>query len=156
MSRNARSTLRLATSLITGTLAGAMLLIRMVLVPFWRGLPPRDFRVWFAANLGRIRALMAPLGAAGAGSSLLTAATEARTGGAVTPAAVAAAASAAVVAITLTVNEPANAKFEQLDFDDEQTGQLLGKWARWHDARVILGAVAVTAAAITAASSPRR
>jgi len=156
MTRTPRPALRLATSLVTGTLAGAMLLIRLVLVPFWRDLPPRDFRVWFGANSGRIRALMVPLGTAGAGSSLLTAATETRAGGAVAPAAVAAAASAGVVAITLAVNEPANAKFEQLDFDDEQTGQLLGKWARWHDVRVILGAVAVTAAAITAASSPRR
>jgi anthrone oxygenase-like protein len=147
--------LRLVTAAVTGTLAGAMLLIKLVLVPFWRSVPPREFRVWFSANSGRIRGLMVPLGAAGVGTSLLTAAAETRGGGAVAPATVAAAASGGIVLITVTVNEPANAKFEQVDFDDQETSQLLRKWSRWHDARVILGVVAVTAAAITVASSPR-
>jgi uncharacterized membrane protein len=59
-----------------------------------------------------------------------------------------------VVAITLGVNEPANAKFEQEDFDDAETTELLQQWSRWHDIRVILGLVA-TAAALTTARTPR-
>jgi hypothetical protein len=58
-----------------------------------------------------------------------------------------------VVAITVGINEPANAKFAQLDFDDAQTSELLRRWARWHDARVALGLVATAAALWTATSS---
>lgn len=96
---------------------------------------------------------MVPLGATGLGVSGATAALEARSEGAPGPAAVAAAASAGVVAITLSVSEPANAKFEQADFDDEQTTELLRKWSRWHNVRVGLGLIATAAAVITAASA---
>ena len=147
-----RGLLRLATAAVTGTLAGAMVLIRVVLVPFWRGLPPREFRVWFSEHSGRIRSLMVPLGAAGVATATVTAAAERHAEEAPGAATVAAAASAGVVAITLTVNEPANAKFEQVDFDDRETAELLRKWSRWHDARVILGLIAMTAATITTAS----
>jgi Domain of unknown function (DUF1772) len=148
-----RRPLRLATAGISGILAGAMLVIKIVLVPFWRDAPPREFRAWFGQHSARIRGLMVPLGAAGLGVSGATAALEARRKGAPGPAAVAAGASAGVVAITLSVNEPANAKFEQADFDDEQTAELLRKWSRWHDVRVSLGLIATAAAVITAASS---
>jgi len=146
--------LRVAAAGVTGMLTGAMLLIKVVLVPFWRGVPPREFRIWFAEHSGRIRGVMAPLGAAGLGTSLAATAVEAGTGGAPGRAAVAASASAGVVAITLAVNEPANAKFEQVDFDDDQTRELLRTWARWHDVRVLLGLVAV-GAALSTISSPR-
>jgi hypothetical protein len=52
---------------LTGLLAGGMVLIEVVLLPFWRGSSPADFRDWFAAHSGRIRDLMIPLGA-GAGT----------------------------------------------------------------------------------------
>ena len=145
--------LRLATAGLTGMLAGAMLLIKLVLVPFWRDAPPPEFRAWFGRHSSRIRGLMVPLGAAPLATALATAAAEAGTDGAPAPAAIAAAASAGVVAITVTVNEPANAKFEQADFDDEETTELLRKWSRWHDVRVVLGLVATAAAVITSASS---
>ncbi len=148
-----RGLLRLATAVITGMVAGAMLLIKIVLVPFWRGVPPREFRGWFAQHSGRIRGLMVPLGAAGLGAALATTAAEVATDGAPAPAAVAATASAGVIAITLSVNEPANAHFEQADFDDEQTTELLRRWSRWHNARVGLGIVATVAAVATVASS---
>lgn len=150
--RAAAAPLRIASATIAGTLAGGMLLIEIVLVPFWRGLPPREFRAWFGEHSGRIRSVMAPLGAAGAGAALATTAAEAATGGAPARAAVAAAGTSAVVAITLTVNEPANAKFEQPDFDDAETTALLRRWTRWHHVRVALGFVAAAAAASTAAA----
>ncbi len=40
---------------LAGLLAGGMLFIEVVLLPFWRGMPPADFRRWFAAHADRIR-----------------------------------------------------------------------------------------------------
>jgi hypothetical protein len=134
-----------------GMSAGAMLLIRIVLLPFWRGLPPAEFRRWFASHSGRIRGLMVPLGATAAVSAIATAATEAATEHTPpTTSAIAAASAAGVVAVTVTVNEPANEKFVQSDFDDEETTRLLGRWARWHDLRVALGLLGAIAAVRTA------
>jgi hypothetical protein len=134
-----------------GMSAGAMLLIRIVLLPFWRGLPPAEFRRWFASHSGRIRGLMVPLGATAAASAIATAATEAATEHTPpTTSAIAAASAVGVVAVTLTVNEPANEKFVQSDFDDEETMRLLGRWARWHDLRVALGLLGAIAAVRTA------
>ena len=143
--------LRTGAAGFIGMLAGAMLLIRVVFVPFWRGAPPREFRTWFGDHSGRIRSVMGPLGAAGLGLATATTAVEVADDGSPVSAAVAAAASAGVVAITLGVNEPANAKFEQEDFDDAETTELLHRWARWHDVRVVLGLVATAAALTTVA-----
>jgi hypothetical protein len=148
-----RTPLRVATVGMVGMLAGAMLVIKLVLVPFWRGVPPRQFRTWFGAHSPRIRAVMVPLGAAGVGTAAATAAVEATTEGARETAAVAAFAAAGIVAITLRVNEPANEKFEQIDFDDAETTALLERWARWHDLRVALGLLGTAAAALTAVSA---
>jgi hypothetical protein len=147
-----RKPLRAATLAVVGMLAGAMLLIKLVLVPFWQGVPPREFRTWFGRHSRRIRALMVPLGAAGVGTAIVTTAVEATTDGAPGSAVVAAGASAGVVAVTMRVNEPANEKLEQIDFDDAETTALLERWARWHDLRVGLGLLATVAAAKTAAS----
>jgi Domain of unknown function (DUF1772) len=147
-----RKPLRAATLAAVGMLAGAMLLIKLVLVPFWQGVPPREFRTWFGRHSRQIRALMVPLGAAGVGTAVVTTAVEATTDGAPGSAVVAAGASAGVVAVTMRVNEPANEKFEQIDFDDAETAALLERWARWHDLRVGLGLLATAAAAKTAAS----
>ena len=149
-----QTTLRAAAAGVIGMLAGAMLLIKVVFVPFWRGAPPREFRIWFGKHSGRIRSVMGPLGAAGLGLAAATTTAELVSDGSPRSAAVAAAGSAGVVAITLGVNEPANAKFEQEDFDDAETTELLQQWSRWHDIRVILGLVA-TAAALTTARTPR-
>lgn len=60
----------------------------------------------------------------------------------------AATATAGVVAITLAVNEPLNERFwSDEPMTDEETTDALERWARWHDARVALGLVAVAAAA---------
>ena len=139
------SVLATATS---GMSAGAMLLIRLVLVPFWRGLAPHEFRAWFALHSARIRHLMVPLGCASLATAVATTAAEALTDRKPqAESAVAAGSAIGVVAITMTVNEPANEKFEQLDFDDEETSRLLARWARWHNLRVALGVVGAIAAA---------
>jgi zinc transporter ZupT len=146
-----RNALATVTAASTGLLAGAMVFIEAVLVPFWRGSSPREFREWFAVHSPRIRALMVPLGAGAAAAATATAIAEGVSEDGVRSASAAAAASAAsVVAITVSVNEPANEKFAQVDFDDEETTRLLQRWARWHHARVGLGLVAAVAAALTA------
>ena len=126
-----------------------MILIRVVLVPFWRQAPPADFRRWFRAHSPSIRNLMLPLGLGAAASSAASAATTRP----VSPAAVAAAVcTAGVVGVTATVNEPANARFvAENGLSDEETRELLARWARWHDVRVGLGVVGAVAAALVAA-----
>jgi hypothetical protein len=140
--------LAVLTAVFVGLLAGAMVLIEVVLVPFWRGLAPADFRTWFAAHSNRIRALMVPMGAGAVGTAVVSAVVrlaEGREGRAAS--AVAAGATAGVVAVTFTVNEPANAQFTGGELTDAETETLLARWARWHRVRVLLGVAATIAAA---------
>ncbi len=143
--------LALVAAVLAGLLAGGMVLIEVVLLPFWRGLPPADFRQWFTAHADRIRSLMVPLGA---GAGVATAASAAaqvtrrHRGGATSVAA--AAATAGVIAVTVTVSEPANHRFTGGQLTDAETTDLLRTWARWHHVRVVLGLVATVAATAAA------
>jgi hypothetical protein len=134
---------------LAGLLAGAMLFLRIVLLPFWRELPPADFRAWFAEHSDRIRALMVPLGVGSAAASIGATAVRGANGEDPRASSVAAAAAVGVVAVTVTVNEPANRKFVSEELGDEETATLLSRWTRWHDVRVVLGVIA-TAAAVRA------
>src|SRR3712207_1528266 len=90
---------------------------------------------------------MIPLGVgAGAVSTAyaLTQVADRRPDGAATTAA---ATTLGVIAITVTVNEPANHQFTAGALTDAETRHLLDRWARWHHLRVALGLVATTAAA---------
>jgi hypothetical protein len=127
-------------------LAGAMLFLRIVLLPFWRGARPAEFRTWFATHAGRIRALMLPLGAASAAASVGATAARLVDGADARASSVAAVGAVGVVGITVTVNEPANRKFASEDLSDDETARLLARWARWHDVRVVLGLIAAAAA----------
>ena len=123
--------------------------IGWVLVPFWRGTSPADFRRWFTTHSDRIRRLMGPLGG---GATVLTAASAAlQLGEGRRPAATsltAAAATAGVVAITLAVNEPANHRFTGGTLTDAETEELLRRWGSWHRVRVALGVLATVAATV--------
>jgi hypothetical protein len=104
--------LALLSAVLTGLLAGGMVLIDVVLLPFWRSVPPAEFRRWFTANAPRIRTLMVPLGAGAAIVSVASAVTDGllvrrRSRASLT----AAAATVGVVAVTVTVSEPANHRF---------------------------------------------
>lgn len=127
-------------------LAGAMLFLRIVLLPFWRGAPPAEFRSWFATHAGRIRALMLPLGAASAAASVGATAERIVNREDARASSVATAGAVSVVGITVTVNEPANRKFANEDLSDDETATLLARWQRWHDVRVVLGLIAAAAA----------
>ena len=139
--------LALLSAVLTGLLAGGMILIDVVLLPFWRGVPPEQFRTWFAAYSDRIRTLMIPLGAGAAGVSAASAVVQTAKAPRAGAAAVAAAAATGVVAITITVNEPMNHRFTTDDLTDAETASLLERWARWHHVRVALGVVATLGAA---------
>ncbi len=140
--------LPLLSAVLVGLLAGGMVLIEVVLLPFWRSVPPAEFRRWFTANAPRIRTLMVPLGAASAVVSVASAVTDARPARRRGAASLtAAAATVGVVAVTVTVSEPANHRFTGGSLTDAETTELLGRWARWHHLRVVLGVVATVAAA---------
>ncbi|WP_448612593.1 anthrone oxygenase family protein [Modestobacter sp. URMC 112] len=139
--------LALVSAVLAGLLAGSMILIDVVLLPFWRGVPPEQFRAWFAEHSGRIRAVMIPLGAGAAALNVASAVVQTAKGPRAGAASVAAAAAAGVVAITVTVNEPMNHRFTDGPLTDAETASLLGRWARWHHLRVALGVLATVGAA---------
>jgi uncharacterized membrane protein len=124
-----------------------MVLIEVVLLPFWRSVPPAEFRRWFTANAPRIRTLMVPLGAGAVIASVASAVTDALLARRGPASLTAAAATVGVVAVTVTVSEPANHRFTGGSLTDAETTELLGRWARWHHLRVVLGVVATVAAA---------
>lgn len=139
--------LALLSAVLTGLLAGGMVLIEVVLLPFWRGASPADFRDWFAAHSGRIRNLMVPLGAGAGTVGAASAVVHLAEGRRSAPASVAAAlATAGVIGITVTVNEPANHQFTAGTLTDSETRDLLSRWARWHHVRVVLGLAAAVGA----------
>src|SRR5437660_12663295 len=111
-----------ASTLTTGALAGAMTLIRLVLVPFWQRSVTTEFKPWFVENAPRLRALMVPLGAAAAVTASANALVTRRS-----RAVLAAAAAVGVGIVTAAVNEPLNARFEGPDPIDPAD---LDRWIR--------------------------
>ena len=135
-------------AVLTGLLTGGMVLIQVLLVPFWRGIPPADFRRWFGAHAYRIRAVMIPLGVgAGVAGAVSTSADLTRHGRTSPVSVTATAATLGVIAITVAVSEPANHRFTSGALTDDETRDLLQTWARWHHVRVVLGLAATVAAA---------
>jgi hypothetical protein len=119
-----------------------MTLIRFVLVPFWRALPPEEFRAWFRQHGKRIGVVMIPLGVTTMVATAAAALAEPDRGSKT-----AAIATAGVVAVTVAVNEPANERFwSDEPMTDDETTRMLARWSRGHDLRVALGVVAVVAA----------
>jgi Domain of unknown function (DUF1772) len=99
---------------------------------------------------------MLPLGPASAAAATASAIAQAATTDGERVSSVTAAATAVgVVAITVSVNEPANARFVEDALGDDGTVALLSRWVRWHDVRVALGPIGALAAA-RAASAKRR
>jgi hypothetical protein len=150
------SPLAFLSAVLTGLLAGAMFFIDVVLLPFWRTSSPDDFRRWFTAHAPRIRSVMVPLGLGAGVVSATSAAIHMAGHDGNSRASVAAAATTwSVVAITVAVNEPANARFTGGQLTDDETRDLLRRWAQWHHARVVLGLLA-TAAAVAALQGARK
>jgi hypothetical protein len=59
------STLMMLSCLVLGLLTGAMLVIGISFVSFWKSLSPSDFQAWFASHSHLIGRLMIPLGFGG-------------------------------------------------------------------------------------------
>jgi hypothetical protein len=131
----------MTSAMATGALAGAMTVIRLVLVPFWRRSVSSEFKPWFVENAPRLRALMVPLGAVAAASTTANALIVRRR-----RAVLAAATAVGVGVVTVAVNEPLNARFAGPDPVDPAD---LDRWVRWHDVRVALGLIAAWASAGT-------
>jgi hypothetical protein len=144
--RLARS-VRGISAALSALFAGAMLLIRVVFVPFWQRLSPDAFREWFRHNSRRIGAVMFPLGAAATLSAIAAVLVSRdlprphRR-----PLWVAAACTIGVTTVTMVVNEPANEQFNGYDLPVDETPALLVRWRRWHTVRVVLGAAAAVSA----------
>lgn len=58
----ANKIIQLLTIALNGAFIGAMILIALVLVPFWKASEPQTFLDWFTAYGGNIGGLMIPLG----------------------------------------------------------------------------------------------
>src|SRR5262249_14318631 len=97
------------------------------------------FKPWFIENSPRLRNVMVPLGTVAATTTTANALITHR-GRAV----VAAAAAVGVGLVTMTVNEPLNARFAGPDPIDPADRD---RWVRWHDGRVALGLIAAWASA---------
>jgi anthrone oxygenase-like protein len=136
------------SAVLTGLLAGGMGFIEIVLLPFWRGSSPAEFRQWFTTHSDRIRSVMIPLGVGAGAVSTAYALTQVADRRPNMAATTAAATTLGAIAITVTVNEPANHRFAGGELTDAETRNLLDKWARWHHLRVALGMIATTAAAV--------
>jgi hypothetical protein len=127
--------------LLLGILAGAMLFIGDVLVPFWMAIPPETFVAWFTDNAPRIRALMVPLGAI-AGLASVSAVMLGRYDPTPRRAWQGAAGISAVlvVALTVLVLEPMNERFVTVpSLPAEEVRALLARWRRWHLLRAGFG-----------------
>ena len=141
----AAAILPMLTCLLLGLLTGAMLVIGVALVSFWRSLSPSDFQVWFAAHSHLVGRLMLPLGIGGLVASVAAVIAGWRS-------------SArrwllisAVSAIGVMITYPlffaaANETFVRGGLADVAARSLLDRWAAWHWLRTGLGAVSFVAA----------
>lgn len=99
---------------------------------------------------------MVPLGAGAAVVTSVSAVVRTAQGSRSGAAWLGAAATAGVVAVTVTVNEPMNHRFEAEALTDDETATLLETWARWHRLRVALGVAATVGAALALTDGDRR
>ena len=128
---------------LLGLLAGAMLVIGVVLVGYWQSLDPALFLDWFAAHADRVGAVMIPLGVAATLATVASASVTWRAGRSARAWSLASAAMATLVVIVyLAVHAPRNAAFAAHATPPERVAGELATWARWHWVRVLLGLAA--------------
>jgi hypothetical protein len=134
-----------AALVILSLLTGAMLLVGVVLVPFWRAVAPEAFLDWFGAHAPRIQVVGLPLGLAATAVTLAAAGLSWGRGAAshltVASAVLTFATSVAFVLYFL----PTNTAFIAREIPPSSVGAELARWVFWHWLRVVLGALAVAA-----------
>ena len=135
------------TCLVLGLLAGAMLVIGISFVSFWKSLSSSDFQVWFASYSHLIGRLMIPLGVGSVAATVATLvacwsgpATRRRW-----------LLIAALSAIGVMVTYPiffagTNESFVRGGLSDSVVRSLLDRWATWHWIRTGLGVAGFIAA----------
>jgi Anthrone oxygenase len=139
------SILLILTCLLLGLLTGAMLVIGVSLVSFWKSLSPSDFQVWFATHSHLIGRLMIPLGIGGLAVSV--AAVIAGWRSSVRGWLLIAAVSAMGVMVTYPLFfATTNETFVRGGLADAAARSLLDHWAAWHWLRTGFGAVGFVAA----------
>jgi hypothetical protein len=139
--------MRLLAAIALGLSAGAMLAEQMVLVPYWRSLPPADFLRWFAANEPRLVAFYGPLEIASVALTFLaTAVCIARRQRGIGRLVLASLLAASVLAVYPMYFQAANARFAAGTIDIADVAAELGRWQMWQWLRVALGVGAFIAA----------
>lgn len=140
--------LRLLSAASLGIFVGAQLTEGLVLVPYWRALPPEQFLRWYAANDKRLLGYFGPLTS---GTALLAIAAALATWwesatGRLVGASIAALVMIAIVASFLVYFERANKSFAAASIAPSAVAAELARWNAWHWARTVLAAVAFAAA----------
>lgn len=141
------STILVLSVLSFGLLTGAMLLIGISMVGFWKSLTPSEFVSWFAAHSSRLGTVMIPLGAITLLLSLVAVAVSWRSRSRRW------ALIAALCALCVMVTYPiffagANASFITGALSDSAVRALLDKWEVWHWGRTLLGLAGFLAATL--------
>jgi hypothetical protein len=141
------STILVLSVLSFGLLTGAMLLIGVSIVGFWKSLTPSDFVSWFAAHSSRLGIIMIPLGGITLLVSLTALAVSWRSPAKQRQWALIAALCALCIMVTYPIFfAGANASFVGGALSDSAVGALLDKWALWHWGRTVLGLAGFLAA----------
>lgn len=130
-----------------GLLAGAMLLIAAVFVPFWQAIEPAEFSRWFREHSPLLARIMLPLGASATILSVIAAAVARPVS---SPPfrwfAVAAALAVAVAALYPLYFASANTALADAGRAASETAASLERWRVWHLARTAAGVLAFLAA----------
>jgi hypothetical protein len=137
-----------------GLLTGAMLLIGVSIVGFWKSVTPSDFVSWFASHSSRLGVIMVPLGTITLLLSLAAVVVSWRSRLKQRQWAIIAALCAVCVMVSYPVFfAEANATFVAGGLSDSDVRALLDKWAVWHWGRTLLGLVGFVAATLALQSS---
>jgi hypothetical protein len=132
-----------------GLTAGALLAEAVVLVPFWRSVPPSSFLAWYKINAERLHNFFAPLEISTA--ALIVAAAAAKAVTAATGSGLLYASAilmVAVLAVFPMYFQRANCAFANGSIAIERVAQELCRWGRWHWARTAIAIASFTCALV--------
>lgn len=136
-------------ALALGVSVGALLAEGAVLVPFWRGLEPAAFLVWYRKHADLLLRFFGPLEIAATVLSLAAlGAGWIDDSAALAWLAVSALGAVAVVAVFPLYFQKANASFASGSIAAEAVARELARWSRWHWARTILAAASFGASVL--------
>lgn len=134
--------------LASGVFLGAMVLIALAVVSFWKSLEPTVFQAWFGSHSFRLGRVMIPLGAT-AFVTIVVSLVLCSGGGAAREVKrdlwIATASLVGVVVTYLGFVHPINLQFASETTVAGDIPALLSRWEFWHWVRVVLGTLAFAA-----------